>query len=178
VKAIVVVDLQKDLIDGPFSIEGANNIILPINAEIKKYETVVAVQDFHPQNHKCFLNKEQRQHCVQFSDGANFPDIFDSQNVIKVFYRGQHPTADGYSAFFDFDREYSTYLHEWMQGKGVKEVSFVGLSIEETIRNSAIDAISLGYKASVLLKCCRGRDNNLIEKAIEDMKKSGVAIID
>jgi nicotinamidase/pyrazinamidase len=65
-KALIVVDVQKDFVDkGALAVPNALQIIEPINILIKKYKNegsvVVATQDFHPLKHISFASTHNKK---------------------------------------------------------------------------------------------------------------------
>ena len=195
--ALILVDLQRDFLPhGKYPINNSESVFPFINNLMKNYETIVASQKYFPENHQTFIENNvtgkigdviylnhlkqmiQPSHCVQFTDGANFPRLLDREKIVKVFTHGQSAGVDTWSAFFDLGKKSSTYMGEWLRGKEIKEVSIVGFDLENMVRNTAKDALSFGFKVNVLLEGCRSRNPNKINAAIEEMKLLDISIIE
>ena len=74
-RVLVVVDMQKDFVDGALGFEGADRIIPGIAAKIKEYEEsgdeIVYTLDTHADN---YLNTQEGKnlpvtHCIKGTDG-------------------------------------------------------------------------------------------------------------
>lgn len=197
-KALILVDIQKDFIPGgALAVPEGDSIIPIVNQLQKKFNFIVATKDWHPPNHGSFasnhtgkkpgdivdLNGLQQilwpDHCVQNTKGAEFALILDTTRITKVFFKGTDPGIDSYSTFFDNAQRKSTGLENYLKGNGIKEIYIVGLATDYCVKFSALDAIKLGFYTTVIIDACRGvnlqPDNS--DKAIEEMKQAGVRII-
>jgi nicotinamidase/pyrazinamidase len=196
-KALILVDIQNDFCSGgSLAVPQGEEIIPLVNQLQKKYDLVVATQDFHPQNHKSFASNNQGakvgelrslggqvqvmwpNHCVQNTMGANFHPTLDISKVVKVFTKGENPEVDSYSGFFDNDKKSSTGLGEWLKGQGVTDVDVVGLALDYCVKATALDAQKLGFNTSVILSATRAVNLSPDDgaKAVEDLKSVGVKI--
>ena len=75
-KILIVVDMQRDFIDGPLGTREAQSIVPAVIQKIKEYPAcdVFATQDTHPQN---YLTSQERKylpipHCIK-GQGAKLP---------------------------------------------------------------------------------------------------------
>ena len=58
-KALIIVDMQNDFIDGSLAVPEAKDIIDPINKLMEEgnYDLIVASQDWHPKGHISFASR-------------------------------------------------------------------------------------------------------------------------
>lgn len=197
-KALILVDIQNDFLPGgALAVPGGDEVIAVANAIQPGFDLVVATQDFHPADHGSFAaNHAGRQpyevidlnglpqvlwpvHCVQGTPGAEFAAALSQAAIRKIFPKGTDPRIDSYSGFYDNGRRKSTGMGEWLQSQGVKEVFVCGLATDYCVKATAIDALSFGFKTTLVVDACRGvnlaADDS--EKAIEQMRAAGVEII-
>ncbi|MCB0571025.1 MAG: bifunctional nicotinamidase/pyrazinamidase [Phaeodactylibacter sp.] len=198
-KALVVVDVQNDFCPGgAMEVKGGNEVVSVANAVMKKFGLVAATQDWHPANHLAFaanhlwrrpgdtIRVEEREltlqhmHCVQGSFGAEFTPGLDTSTFERVFVKGTNPGLDSYSAFFDEAHLKPTGLEEFLREKGVDELYLLGLALDGCIKNSALDALLLGFRAYVILDGCRAANfqEGDSERAILEMTEKGAIIVE
>ena len=195
-KTLVIVDLQNDFLNGgSLEIPNANEIIKPINDILDNYDLIVATKDWHPENHLSFSSNHEGKrngdtirincikqvlwpnHCIQDSDGSNFPVELDSNKIDKVIYKGMDSGIDSYSGFFDNAKNKSTGLSEFLKEKKVEKIDCVGLATEYCLKLTALDSVSEGFYTRVITKCIRGIDSNDCRFAFEEMRSQGIVLI-
>jgi nicotinamidase/pyrazinamidase len=165
--ALLVVDVQNDFAhpDGSLYVEGADKVIAAANREIaaarKAGALVVGTRDWHPETTPHFAKDGGTWpvHCVGGTWGAQFHEDLDP--VDHVIHKGTGG-EDGYSAFsmthLPSGETRSTGLHELLQEKGIERVVIVGLATDYCVKETALDAIRLGYEAEVVLDGVRPVD--------------------
>lgn len=168
-KALIIVDIQNDFIPGgSLAVTDGDKIIFRINELQKKFDLVVATQDWHPSNHKSFasqhdgmnpfdvidLNGLQQtlwpDHCIQSTKGAEFHKDLNTNKIEAIFRKGTNPEIDSYSGFFDNGRKKATGLHGYLQERKVTSVFICGLAADFCVYYTALDALSLGYETTIL----------------------------
>ena len=168
-KALIIVDIQNDFISGgSLAVPDGDKIISRINELQKKFDLVVATQDWHPSNHKSFasqhdgmnpfdvidLNGLQQtlwpDHCIQSTKGAEFHKDLNTNKIEAIFRKGTNPEIDSYSGFFDNGRKKATGLHGYLQERKVTSVFVCGLAADFCVYYTALDALSLGYETTIL----------------------------
>ena len=193
-KALVVVDVQNDFCPGgALAVVEGDRIIPGINALRDNYPLVVFTQDWHPADHKSFATAHPGKkpgdhvelagldqvlwppHCVQESFGAELRRDLDARPKDPVVRKGTDRNVDSYSAFFDNARRKQTELDEVLKSHRIQEIHFAGLATDYCVRFSAEDALSLGYRVSILTALTRGvnlaaKDS---EAALEALAKLG-----
>ena len=163
-KALIMIDIQKDFLPGgSLAVEDGDLIIPAVNRLQPAFEMVVATQDWHPQDHVSFASNHSGMqpgdridqdgveqilwpdHCVQASEGAGFADDLQMGKVQKIIRKGTDPKIDSYSGFFDNLHRRNTGLHDYLQIKNVDKVFITGLAADVCVRYTILDAINLGY---------------------------------
>lgn len=196
--ALIVVDIQNDFLpDGALGVPGGYDIIPLINSMVKlKFDVCVASQDFHPPQHCSFASRWSKKpgesilidgikqtlwpdHCVQGTFGCEFSSKLDTKHFEHIAHKGIDPNVDSYSIFFDNQKHRSTGIDDILRQKGITDLYFAGLTTEYCIKYSVVDAISLGYKAHIILDACRGVDLKPgdVETAIRKMVESGAELM-
>lgn len=196
-KALILVDIQKDFCSGGALAVPQGELIIPIVNELQKdFNLIVATQDFHPSNHKSFASNNPGakigtlgslnglpqvmwpNHCVQGTDGVDFHPELNMSKVSKIFPKGTNPEVDSYSGFFDNDQKSSTGMGEWLKKQNVTEVVVVGLALDYCVKATAIDAHKLGFKTSVLVQATKAVNLSPDDgdKAIAELKQLGVEV--
>ena len=196
-KALILVDLQNDFCPGgTLAVREGDKIIPLINDLQKRFDLVVATQDWHPQDHGSFASSHKKKvgemivlngleqvlwpdHCVQGSPGAEFVPGFDTSKIERVFKKGTDPKIDSYSCFFDNAHLKSTGLGDYLKKKGVTDVYIAGLATDYCVKFSALDATQLGFKTHVIADATRGVNlkEGDVELAIQEMRDHGVRIV-
>jgi nicotinamidase/pyrazinamidase len=178
-EALIVIDVQNDFCPGgALAVAGGDAIIDRINALMPEFATVVLTQDWHPANHASFAANHAGAepfslttmpygpqilwptHCVQGTDGAAFHQKLHTDPAQLVIRKGFRAGIDSYSAFFENDKTTATGLHGYLQERGVRRVTLVGLATDYCVAYSALDAARLGYAVTLLEGACRAIDLN------------------
>ena len=97
-------------------------------------------------------------HCVQGTMGAAFHADLRTDPAHLVIRKGFRAGIDSYSAFFENDKATATGLHGYLQERGIKKLTLVGLATDFCVAYSALDAAGLGYEVTVLEGACRAID--------------------
>lgn len=157
--ALLVVDMQNDFAhrDGALSVSGALEIVPLINAEIVDARAgqamVIFTQDWHPPDTPHFEKDGGiwPVHCVRSTWGAALlPELEQDGPVVRKGSDGE----DGYSGFTMRDpasgEERPTELHALLQDAGVGRIVIVGLASDHCVKESALDAVKLGFEVDVI----------------------------
>lgn len=197
-KALILVDLQKDFLPGgSLAVEDGDKIIPGINELLdNNFDLVVATQDWHPPEHGSFAsNHEQKKpgdkiklqgtvqvlwpdHCVQDSEGAEFADDLKTGKIEKVIKKGTDPNIDSYSGFFDNENKKSTGLHDYLQSKNVDTVAIAGLAADVCVRYTTLDALELGYRTMVVKDATKAVDKEEgYSRTMEELKNKGAELV-
>ena len=193
-EALIVIDVQNDFCPGgALAVTGGDEIIARINALMAEFSCVVLTQDWHPANHASFAANHQGAapfslaqmpygpqvlwptHCVQGTQGAEFHPNLRTDPAHLVIRKGFRAGIDSYSAFFENDKTTATGLHGYLQDRGARKLTLVGLATDYCVAYSALDAAKLGYKVTVLEGACRAIDlNGSLATAMTETRAAGV----
>ena len=186
--ALLVVDLQNDLADprGSLYVRGASEVIDRANANVRLAKqagaTIAYTQDWHPAHTPHFAQDGGiwPVHCVADSWGAQFvPNLI----VDGIIFRKGTGGEDGYSGFWMRDvgtgETRSTGLGDALSQAGVGLVALCGLATDYCVKETALDAIRLGYQVVVLTDAIRAVDLHPGdgERALQAMRRAGVRCI-
>ncbi|MEA2410319.1 MAG: nicotinamidase/pyrazinamidase [Thermoleophilaceae bacterium] len=173
-EALLIVDFQNDFTPGgALGVEGGDEIAGRLNelAADARFELVVATRDWHPPDHGSF--REQGGiwpvHCVAGTEGAELHPGLDRALVDVVVDKGQDRSADGYSGFE------ATLLEELLRARGVDHVTIGGIATDYCVKNTALDALRLGFGVSVERDAVRGveLDAGDSERALDEVRAAG-----
>ncbi|MGH7131814.1 MAG: bifunctional nicotinamidase/pyrazinamidase [Phycisphaerales bacterium] len=197
-KSLILVDIQNDFLPGgALAVPRGDEVIPAANALVEEFDCIVATQDWHPAGHESFASSHAARrvgevidlhglaqvlwpdHCVQGTRGAELAGALDRSRIERVFTKGESPTIDSYSGFYDNGRRRATGLAAWLRARGIDEVCVVGLATDYCVKATAIDAAREGLVTSVDLAACRGVELRPgdIGRACEEMREAGVLCI-
>lgn len=196
--ALILVDLQYDFMPGgALAVPEGDKVVPLANQLVEQFGLVVASQDWHPPDHRSFASQhpgkkpgdvidleglEQHlwpDHCVQNTHGAELHQDLDQSKIERVFQKGEDPSIDSYSTFFDNAHRRATGLGDYLKGRGVTKVFLMGLATDYCVKFSALDARELGFQVSVIGDGCRGIDvkEGDVENAIRQMLAKGATLV-
>ena len=197
-KALIVVDIQNDFLPGgSLAVTDGDRIIPIVNALMKYFDFVVATQDWHPIDHESFASRHPNKkpgdkiilhgldqvlwpdHCIQQTTGAEFSDRLDISQFNIIFQKGTDIHIDSYSGFFDNGKKKDTGLHDYLIKNGVDEVFIVGLATDYCVKFTALDAVQLEFKTTVIADATKAVDlsGGDFERSLEEMKSKKISII-
>jgi nicotinamidase/pyrazinamidase len=196
--ALIIVDLQNDFLpDGALPVPQGDEVIPLANELQRRFELVLATQDWHPPDHGSFLANHPGKkpgdriildgieqilwpvHCVQNTFGAEFAGAFDTSRIAHVFHKGVDPLIDSYSTFFDNAHRRHTGLAHYLRKRSIKDIYLMGLALDYCVKYSALDARQLGLNTHVILDGCRGieLEPGDIGRALDEMKRAGAVLL-
>jgi nicotinamidase/pyrazinamidase len=162
-RALIVVDAQKDFCKGgSLAVPGAYEICIRIANTMNyygpggrkpAYDYLVATKDWHsPVGTNGGHFDEWPVHCVAGTEGAQFHDeiAFLDSHFDAIFYKGfGEPAYSGFEGHIERYLDGLVYLHEWLTERNVTELDIVGVATDYCVRETALDAIDLGYRVRV-----------------------------
>ncbi len=195
-EALIVIDVQNDFCPGgALAVAGGDEIVTQINSLMADFPTVVMTQDWHPADHASFAANHAGaapfsliempygpqvlwpNHCVQGTPGAAFHAALRTDPAQLIVRKGFRAGIDSYSGFFENDRTTATGLEGYLRNRGVTAITLVGLATDYCVAYSALDAVRLGFRATVLEKACRAIDlDGSLAEAKAKMRAAGVAL--
>ncbi|QII71936.1 bifunctional nicotinamidase/pyrazinamidase [Apibacter sp. B2966] len=196
-KALIVVDIQNDFLQGgSLAVQGGNEIIPIINFIQEKFDLVVATQDWHPKGHKSFASQHSNKsvydkidlngieqvlwpdHCVQGTFGAEISSELNQNKIEAIFRKGMNTTIDSYSGFYDNGKLKCTGLGDFLKGRGVKEIFVCGLAADYCVYFTAKDALELGFTSTIIENATKAIDVSNFENIKRNFIQSGGNIIE
>ena len=187
--ALLVVDVQNDFMDphGTLAVAGAAAIVPAINREaaVARAEgsMVIFSEDWHPPRTPHFVRDggPWPAHCIRDTWGAELYPTLHVPTGSPLIRKGTNG-EDGYSAFTMRDANTGetvpTPLGTLLYEAGVTEVVIVGVATDYCVKATALDAVLLGYAATVLTDAVaavnvRAGDG---DRALDELRDAGVLI--
>jgi nicotinamidase/pyrazinamidase len=196
-KALILVDIQNDFCPGGALQVADGDAVVPVaNRVMSKFPLVIATRDHHPSSHRSFAANHAGknayevidleglpqvlwpEHCVQGTPGADFHPDLAIAGVSAVFPKGTDDAIDSYSGFFDNGHRKATGLGDYLKSQNVDEVYVMGLATDYCVKATALDAVALGFKTTVIEDGCRGVElaPGDIEAAKAELRAAGVEL--
>lgn len=176
-EALLIIDVQNDFCPGgTLPVPGGDEIVPLINQLMKKFEIVVATQDWHPAGHKSFATSHPGKepydiinlggvkqvlwpdHCVQGSEGAELRGDLEQEPIRTIIRKGMNLEVDSYSGFRDNQKEAITGLDGYLKAVGVEHIYLVGLATDFCVYFTAMDGLENGYEVTIIPDATRGID--------------------
>ncbi len=185
--ALIVVDVQNDFADpdGSLYVAGGETTVPFINEQItmatESGATIVYTRDWHPESTPHFAKDGGiwPVHCVGETWGSEFhPDLIVGGGEVKKGTSGE----DGYSGFTVRDpetgAESSTGLQDLLAEAGITDVVVLGLATDYCVKESALDAVRLGFSTILLADGIRAVNLSPGDgtRAIAEMVAAGVVV--
>jgi len=178
-RALLLIDIQNDFCPGgALAVPHGDEVVTIANRLLALGLPAIATQDWHPPGHGSFAaNHPGAQpfslaqlaglpqvmwpvHCVQGSSGAAFHPQLELGRIGAVFPKGEDPTIDSYSGFFDNGRRRATGLDAYLRAQGIDELLVLGLATDYCVKATVIDALDLGYAVQLVVDGCRAVELN------------------
>lgn len=191
-KALIIVDMQNDFLPGgALAVQNGDVIIPLINRLQKKFDLVVATQDWHPADHKSFASAHPGKkvfdeiilegmpqilwpdHCVQATSGVAFSSHLDSKKIEAIFRKGMEKEIDSYSGFFDNGKRKSTGMGDYLKGRGITKIYVTGLAGDYCVYFTALDGLELGFESTIIADATRPINSDNFKNTLENFKAKG-----
>ncbi len=173
-KALIIHDLQNDFHPaGMFPIAGSDELVAIANEQVNNFDLVIATQFWYPPDHIIFaanhlwrkpeqvIEKEgftfelKEMHCIADSFGAELMMGLDVSRIDHLIQKGSNKEIPSEDAFYDADGS-STGLLDLLKENGIKQISLMGISVDESIRKTGLKSRQLGFETGIILKGSRG----------------------
>src|SRR5258706_8522984 len=160
--ALILIDLQNDFVPGgALAVHDGDHVVPIANELMKRFDLVVATQDWHPPDHGSFAANHPGKrvgevidlnglpqvlwpvHCVQGTYGAEFVAGLTVDKVTRVFRKGTDAAIDSYSGFFDNGHRRATGMGDWLKERGVRDIYVMGLATDYCVKFTALDGRGL-----------------------------------
>ncbi len=176
--ALLVIDMQVDFLPGgPLAVAGGDALVPGINELAGRFDHVILTQDWHPAGHvsfaashpgkRAFRDTAQThygvqalwpEHTVQGSSGAALAPGLEIPHAEMILRKGFRRGIDSYSAFVENDKTTLTGLAGFLRERGLRRLFFCGLAFDFCVGHSAVDAVRLGFEASIVEDLSRSVD--------------------
>lgn len=170
---LIVVDMQKDFIDGSLGTAEAVAIVEPVSALVKAWEgPVIFTRDTHTED---YMNTQEGRnlpvpHCIKGTDGWQIQTDLQAlceEHGCRIFDK---PTFGC--------TELASYLVEKNEEESIDEIVLVGLCTDICVISNAmlIKASLPEIPMAVVASCCAGVTPKSHERALEAMKMCQIAV--
>lgn len=164
-RTLIVVDMQKDFVNGALGTKEAEAIVENVKNKIKEFQKngdkIIFTRDTHFDN---YLETNEGKnlpikHCVKDSDGWQIVEGLEVENAIYI----NKPTF-GYT--------------EWSKYELGDEIEIIGLCTDICVVSNALIIKALYPNANVTVdsKCCAGVTHETHEAALKTMKMCQINI--
>lgn len=184
VRALVVVDVQKDFVEGgALAVAGGQKVAEELGEfmESADYNLYVATKDWHITPGEHFSDEPDYVdswpvHCVASQEGSWFAapryNLYFTPD--RTFRKGQYAAA--YSGFEGRNRD-GWKLDRALKTVGIDEIDVVGLAYDYCVLSTAVDAAKLGYKTRVLKQFTASVHPENDQAVTEALEESGVEVV-
>lgn len=182
-RLLIVVDFQRDFVDGALGFPGALPLRERIAAKIKEYQErgdkIVYTIDTHQPNY--LETQEGRNlpvpHCIQGSDGQRLDETIGPlyrPNVDKMFYKGTF----GSSELFDWLREVNK-LADDMDRLPFESIELIGLLSNICVISECVIAKTACPEVPIIVDalCTASNDPKANEAALDVMESLQIEVI-
>lgn len=190
--ALVAIDVQKDFLPGgALGVEKGNEVVPVLNdlyrVVLGKRGLVYASRDFHPADATIHFNRWP-PHCVAGTEGARFHDKLLASNGFIVT-KGTERDSDSYSAFNGDVSPAAVAttvgtFHSHLMHNQVQTLILGGIATDYCVKETALDALALGYNVVVVSDAIAGVDKDDSYEALRSIEnldgkvRSGWQVID
>ncbi|MGD9976656.1 MAG: bifunctional nicotinamidase/pyrazinamidase [Bacteroidales bacterium] len=179
-KALIVVDVQNDFCsDGALAVNDGELIIDTVNELVRRFELedmpIIFTRDWHPANHISFRDYGGiwPVHCVAGTKGAEIHQNIYFPSVSILVSKASLPESEAYSGF------QGTGLASTLHDLGVEHLVVAGLATDYCVKNTVIDALTLGFSVDVVLEGVRAVNVNPNDGqvALDEMQTRGARML-
>ncbi|HUS49559.1 MAG TPA: isochorismatase family protein [Candidatus Paceibacterota bacterium] len=175
-KHLIIVDVQNDFVNGSLSVKDSKKIIPIINklTTSKFFDTIVATQDYHPENHISF--NTWPKHCIMGSIGSMLHQDLDQSYINFILRKGMDKNVDSYSAFFDNEGRSTGLINFYLSKSEIQEFYIVGIATDYCVKATAIDISNIYRRVYVIRDACAAVSKIDEREAIDLMMDSHIQI--
>lgn len=185
--ALVVVDVQKDFVEGgSLAVKGGQRIADTLeNNVLPVYETlgnlVLFTKDWHIDPGSHFSDEPDYidswpRHCVATTPGANFAGRFPVMTEAEnVFLKGQYEAS--YSGVDGVNLQ-GMSLVESLDYFEVESVDIVGIAYDYCVKATALDLKELGFRVNIIKDFTASVHPENDEELTEFFKSKGITVYD
>lgn len=189
-KALIIVDVQNDFIEGgSLAVTGGENVANTLADYLEEhdvdYDLIVTTQDWHidPKGHWAAepdYVDTWPVHCAANTHGAEIHEaVTEALNNTTVpverIVKGEYEAA--YSGFEGRNTTTDANLQETLAAHGIVDVDVVGLATDHCVKATANDAYNAGFDVTILTPYIAGVDADRSRNTITEFKAKGVKIV-
>ena len=191
-KALVVVDMLYDFIDGSLACQNSEEAVRQTlrfidsqtagqggeEHEILDTFPILFVRDHHPADHSSFRDQGGiwPAHCVAGTHGGDIhQDLLPYVTEELTFDKGCDKSVEQYSGF-EGTNSAGQSLGEILELLDTTDVYVCGIATEYCVRNTCEDLKKAGFKVHLLKDCIGYVDMPGHVKALEEMAAEGISI--
>jgi nicotinamidase/pyrazinamidase len=179
-RALIIVDVQNDFCEGgSLAVAGGASVAAGISDALATgtWDHVVATKDFHVNPGAHFGDPPDfvdswPAHCVVGTPGTEFHPALDTDRIEAVFTKGEHEAA--YSGFQGHSGSFG--LAAWLRMHDVTDVDVVGIATDHCVRATALDAVSEGFRTTVLLSLTAAVAPETTASALTALREAGATV--
>ena len=158
-KALLIVDMIHDFVDGKFGSEGAKAIVPKISALAEKFRATGAVF------YLCDAHREDDPEMEVWGEHA-MEGTWGAEVVEELKPReGEVIRKSTYDGFLFTD------LEEKLREKGVEEVYICGVATDICVMHTAFGAFARGFKVNIVEDACSGTSPEEHKRALNYMNR-------
>jgi len=195
-RALLIIDLQNDLLPGgALAVKDSEMIVPIINDLQKEFNLIVATQNWHPAHHQSFASSHTGKeagdviyfhgypqalwpdHCIQCSHGAELSRLLDQKQIAAILRKGMNIATDSYSAFYDNTHCNCTGMAGYLKEKMVDEIYIAGLAGDYGVYYTAMDSLRLNFKTFLIEDATRPLNRHGFQEALEVFVAQGGAVV-
>lgn len=191
-KALLVINVQNDHLNGSLPVPGAADVIAPLNQALEAFPLALASKKWHPASHLSFVENHpgktageqitlhhstwtlQPAHCIAGSPGSHFPEGLRQELFEVVFRTCVYEDFEDGGAFSDKNNENSTALDAYLLGRGVQHLYLAGLPLESAVLDSGLNAAHSIRHTYVIEELVRPLDSEKADCAWTELAEAGV----
>ena len=173
-KVLVVVDMQKDFIDGALGFDGAEKIIPGIAAKIREFEEagdqIVYTLDTHFEN---YMDTQEGKnlpvpHCIRGTDGWQIRPELDALRTTEAIDK---PTFGS--------KELGTILTEMNEKDEISSITLIGLCTDICVISNAMLVKAFLPEVPIIVDsaCCAGVTPESHENALKAMQVCQIKVV-
>lgn len=193
-KALIIVDMQNDFLDGGSLEVKHSTRIIPIINKIREkihFDTIILTADNHPTNHISFkdspllettqdsdldvLTREWKgafpPHCIQGTQGQQIHKDIIRKETDFIVFKGENPLKEEFSGFDN------PALDQHLRDLNITDVYVVGVCYDFCVSWTAQDSAANGYKTYVIKDASKELLEDNIIKVEDDFRLKAITLI-
>ena len=95
----------------------------------------------------------------------------------ELIQKGDNQFVDAYSAFADNTNNLQTRLQDLLQENDIEHVYIVGLATDVVVNYTVRDAVSRGYRSTVVQDATAGITDDAFDLALDEFEELGVEVV-